>query len=262
MIGRMVTHCVLWRLFILSSGPGIHARGGKPPESSPAHAEHSQCVTEVFLSQNVQVQPIVAVSGLEEWWPESSRCPMLSAAVAQGSLPPHFLQLRTATPLACWKWVHLEAAGTVADRGQRQGCLWEEAREGCKQWAHYVLEYVCWGCGGAGWADVLWTVISTSTKASGQMNCWQSLYSYLDSSPPAPRNLHTPTPHPSVVRSEDPRRGHVGQQMLSWHIMTLLENGWNEDWVDQWRRLPAVDKKSLGLPATLRDKRAAARAPY
>ena len=29
-----------------------------------------------------------------------------------------------------------------------------------------------------------------------------------------------------------------------------------------WRRLPAVDEKSLGLPAILRDQRAATRAPY
>lgn len=73
---------------------------------------------------------------------------MLTAAMAQGSLPPCFLQLRTATPLASGKQVLLEAAGTVADRGQGQGWLWEEVREGCKQWAYYVLEYV-W-CGGVG----------------------------------------------------------------------------------------------------------------
>ena len=103
----------------------------------------------------------------------------------------------------------------MADRRQQQGCLWEEAEKDVNSgltmfWSMRGGEGVVLG------EQTSYAQLSApSTKASGQMNCWQSLYSYLDSSPPAPRNLHTPIPRPPVVRSEDPRMGHVGQQMLS-----------------------------------------------
>ena len=148
-------------LFILSSGPVAHARGGKPPESSPAHPEHSLCVhwglpqPKCAGAAHCCCQWAREVTAWNKQVPHAhcSRGPGQPPTTPPATENSHSCGFLEISPLrGSWYCGWQVAAARLFVGG---------SREGCKQWAYHVLEYARQGGGGSGWADVLCTVIST-----------------------------------------------------------------------------------------------------